>query len=454
MGISPLAFTGISQFSDDFQTILDRSVAIASIPLQEMQTEQADLIIKKQILTSLRSGVADLASRIATLGTVGGNKALAATSSDTGNVTVTLNGATDAGSYIITDITSIAAAASENTQTGYATADETDVSTDGVMELVVGSQTYEIDLTGEGENNLNDLRDAINALGAGVSASVLNTGTGETPYYLSITASATGATTLELRETAGETGTNILTSDNQGANAVFKLNDLDVVKSDNTVSDVIPGLTFNIISTTDVDESVTLTLASSRGTLANAISNFVSSYNALRTQVNAQVGEEAGLLSGDFIVREIMQNMRTLVSYQGDGTISNLTDLGIEFDENGVMSFSQSDFYSLSNAQVTAAFEFLGSATTGLGSMAASFTQISDPITGLIKTQQDQYDVADDRLNDQIIDLAGRIEYMQSSLSVKLQQADVLLAQLEAQQTMLESSIEAFQYSVYGPNEN
>jgi len=332
MGITPLTFTGISEFSDDFQTILDRAVSIASIPLQEMQAEQADLLTKKQLLTNIRTAVADLASSVSALGGIGENRALSATSSNTTRVTVTLNGATQAGSYTISDITSVARAASETTASGYATADATAVSTDGIMELVVGSNTYTVDLTAEGANNLNGLRDAINDLDAGVTASVLNTGTGDTPYYLSITATNTGAQTLQLRETAGEAGTNILTSDNQGANAVFKLDGLDITRSGNVINDVIPGLSFTIQSETDPDETVVLSLSSSRTAMANALSEMVTAYNAVREQVNAQIGETAGLLSGDFIVRQIQSDMRALASYQGSGAIKGLTDLGIEFE--------------------------------------------------------------------------------------------------------------------------
>ena len=455
MGISPLVFTGISQFSDDFQTILSRSLAIASIPLQEMQNEQSNLLVKKQLLTGLRLVVAELGSDVAALGAIGESQALAASSSNASRVTVNLNGATQAGTYVISDITSVARASSETTQSGYATADETAVSTDGIMELVIGSDTYVVDVTGDGENNLNGIRDAINALGAGVSASVLDTGTGETPYYLSLTANATGENTLQLRETAGEAGTNILTAGNQGANAVFKLNGLDVTKSDNVVSDVVPGLTFTIVSTTEASETVTLTLSSSRGELATALAGLASSYNAARSQVNAQVGETAGLLSGDFIVRQLQMEMRTLAGHDGSGSSMNrLSDLGIEFDDSGEMSFDQDMFYALSDAQITAAFEYLGSETTGFGALSANFTQISDPATGLIKTQQDQYDVADDRLETQITDLTARIEYMQTSLSWKLQQADVLLAQLAAQQTMLDASIQGLEYAVYGRNDS
>jgi flagellar hook-associated protein 2 len=453
MGISPLVFTGISEFSDDLRTILNRAVSIASLPLVQMQNEQADLLTKKQILTDLQSAAAGMASAVRALGAAGRTRALSASSSNTSRVTVSLNGATQAGTYTLSEITSVAKAASETTLSGYATADGTAVSSDGILELVVGSTTYEIDLTGEGKNNLNGLRDAINALGAGVTASVLNTGTGEEPYYLVITATSPGERALELRETAGDSGTNVLTAANQGSNAIFKLNGLDVVKSDNVMSDVIPGLTFTIVSKTDPGETVELKLFSSRSTLATKLADMVSAYNALRGTTSAQVGETAGLLSGDFIIREIQHHLRTLTAYEGSGGIRRLADLGVEFNEQGEMSFNSSKFYSLSEAEIAAAFDYLGSESAGFGGLSRNFEQISDPISGLIKLQQDQYDTADERLSRQMAEVTSRIEFMQLSLSAKLQQADVLLAQLEAQQTLLEASIKGLELALYGKKE-
>jgi flagellar hook-associated protein 2 len=448
MGLSPLVFTGVSDFSDDFQAILNRAVSIARLPLVQLQNEQSDLLTKKQLLTELRSAVAGVASALEALGAAGRTRALAASSSNTARVTVSLNGATQAGSFTISEITSVAKAASETTATGYATADQTAVSPDGVLELVVGSNTYQIDLTGR--NNLNGLRDAINGLGAGVTAAVLNTGTGGTPYYLAITANSPGAQTLQLRETSGDPGSNLLTTANQGANAVFKLNGLDIVRSGNVISDVIPGLTFTIVSQTDPGETVELKLFSSRSTLATKLADLASAYNRLRTAVNAQIGQTAGLLSGDFLVREIQQNLRELAAYESTGAVRRLADLGLEFNEEGEISFNSSKFYSLSEAEIAAAFDYLGSETGGLGGLSQNFKQISDPISGLIKLQQDQYDAADERLSRQIDELTSRIEFMQLSLSAKLQQADTLLAQLESQQVLLEASIKGLELALYG----
>jgi flagellar hook-associated protein 2 len=49
-------------------------------------------------------------------------------------------------------------------------------------------------------NNLSGLVNAINNSGAGVTASILTTGTGATPDYLVLIATSTGATTLQLND--------------------------------------------------------------------------------------------------------------------------------------------------------------------------------------------------------------------------------------------------------------
>src|SRR5438477_555965 len=83
-----------------------------------------------------------------------------------------------------TGITSIAEAAAETSQSGYADSTATAVSSTGTVKLVIGAVERTIVLT-PATNNLVGLRDAINNLGVGVSATVLTTGTGVDPNYLS-----------------------------------------------------------------------------------------------------------------------------------------------------------------------------------------------------------------------------------------------------------------------------
>jgi flagellar hook-associated protein 2 len=450
MGITPLSFTGVSTFSDDFQTILSRAVSIASIPVKVIQGQQKDLIEKKTLLTTLRTAVESLGSTVSSLGSVGANKAITASSNNTTRVTVSNTGAAVTGSYVISEITSVASAASETSLSGYATADTTSVSGTGTLELVLGGTRIPITLGAE-ENNLNSLRDAINDLGLGVSASILNTGTGPTPYYLALTATTTGATTLKLNATPGDDQTNLVSNSSQGSNAVFKLNGLSVSQSNNTVSTAIPGVTFTIKSTTGLGETATLTLASDRSQIYNGLSSLVNAYNEVASQVNAQIGTAAGLLSGDALIRQTQSALRSLTTYSsGDGNVQSLANLGIEFDNKGVASFKSSTFTALSDADIAEALTFLGSTTTGFGGLSAAFTQIGDPITGFIRAQQDQYDRTDQRLTEQVDALTDRINLMQSALSQKLQLADTLLASLASQQDILKGSLESLNYVTFG----
>ena len=447
--ITPLRFTGISDFSEDFQQILTRSVQIASLPIQQLQNQQSTLIAKKQSLSALNTQLQDLTSAVRDLGELGRTRSLSVSSSNANKVNVVNNGISTSSVYTITEITSVAKAASETTAVGLATADQTPVDgADDSLELVFGGQTYALDLSTYG-NNLNGLRDAINASGAAVTATVIDTGTSN---YLSVTAASTGEQALELRTEAGNASSNLLTATNQGANAVFKLNGLPVTQADNVVSSVVSGLTFTILDTTTENESITLTSSSSRGNLATGLTRLVGAYNATRDGLRQQIGENAGLLSGDYIIGEISRTLRAVAGYNGaeSGDVHSLADLGIELDKAGVMSFKSTKFYSLNTTAIEQAFTFFGSESTGFGGLSAKLDQISNPVTGFIYTQQSNYDASDLRIQKQVADLGARIERMQLSMSSKLQQADALLAGLKSQQNALDASIQSVNFSLYG----
>ncbi|MCC6588204.1 MAG: flagellar filament capping protein FliD [Bryobacterales bacterium] len=452
MSITPLKFTGISTYSSDFQKIVDRAVSIASMPIKQMQNQQSDLILKKQSLTALNGTLQTFAGTVKDLASMGDTHAISVSSSNTSKVTVQMTGNAAATSYTITDITSVARRASESTVAGFADKDTTHVDADGQLQLVIGTEKHNIDLASYG-NNLNGLVEAINDLDAGVHASILNTGSGTEPYHLSLVAENTGSTTLQLRGTADDANTNVLTATNQGANAKFKLNGLQMEKSDNTISDSIEGITYNILDTTDADESIVIGLSTNRGTLATKLTAFVNAYNAAMGKVNSNIGENAGMLSGDSIIGTTQRALRSVANYTASsGTIKSLMDLGIELDKTGTMSFDSSKFYSLSSSKITAAFDFFGSATTGFGATFKTIDAISNAYTGTIAQQQAEIDRTDRRLTDQIATISGRIQIMQESLNTKLQLADGLLSQLQGQQTMLDSTIKSLETSTYGKN--
>jgi flagellar hook-associated protein 2 len=445
MSTAPLSFTGVSSFSNDFQAILARNAAIAQLPIQQLQNRQSDNVQKKLLLTGLNSAVDALGSAIAALGSIGANKALTASSSDPASISVANTGSAQPTTYTISSVTSLARAASETSLIGYADATTAPVSQNGNLSLVFGTGPAIPITLSAGQNNLLGLRDAINGKNAGVTASILTTGTGLTPNYLVVSANTPGANALQVNDV--DRAANLLTATNQGSNAAFKLNGVSIIKTTNSINDVIPGVTFTLLKAPLSD--VTLSLTPDRSQVTNALSDFAAKYNAVATQVDGQVGSNAGLLSGDFMIHTVADDLRQLSTYQGAGNMS-LAAMGVTFDTTGKMSFDPGAVNAMSDSTFAGALSFLGSSTTGFGAIASRFTQLSDPISGLIRTEEDGIDKSNLQLAGRITTLNSRISVMQAGLTQRLQQADAAVARLQSQQQVLSASVQAIDLALFG----
>jgi flagellar hook-associated protein 2 len=383
----------------------------------------------------------NLRDRINALGA--GVTASIVTSGGSSSLAVTSNSGPQSQSILLFDGTSATGTDLLTSAATYADPFTTHVS-NGTLTLQFGASTRTFSLAG---NNLTTLRDQINGLGIGVTASILTTSDGN---FLSVAANTTGQTTLKLFDGATATGTNLMTNSNQGTNAVFQLNGLHIVQAGNVVNSVVPGLTFTIQAASTAP--VTLTVASDGTQISSGLQDFVTKYNALKQAVSAQVGPAAGLLLGDTVVNQLQGLLRQITSYGGAGSVQSLSDLGVQFSNTGVASFNQSVFNSLSDTQVASALTFLGSASSGLAGFSRNLTTFSDPITGLIKVEQDGIDRTDRSFQNQIATLNDRIALMQANLLSQLEAADAAQAQLQSQQTELGASLQGLSLVLYGKN--
>lgn len=171
----------------------------------------------------------------------------------------------------------------------------------------------------------------------------------------------------------------------------------------------------------------------------------------MRGQVNAQTGSGAGLLTGSSVVVQLSAKLREISAYRStDGTIRGLADLGITFDSSGQASFDPATLNNFSEQQLDDAFTFVGDDSTGLGKFAKDLKQFSDPISGIIKLEQQGLDRVDLALQKQIATLNDRLDVMQKGLAQKLQQADTLLASLESQQNIVKASLQGLNSVLYG----
>ena len=451
--ITPLQMTGVSSMSSNLQQILNRAVSIAQIPLQQLQNKDSDALQEKTLLSGLSSAATALGTAVSNLSTVAAAGSLSASSSDPTTVSVQNTGATYATVHTISNVSSIATAATASSAQGYSDASKTRVSATGTMELVFGNgpnDTYPITLT---NNTLAGLRDAINGLNAGVTADILSTGSGN---YLTLTANGTGAVTdFSLIDDPGDSShanTQVLSNIKKGTDAVFQFDGIPVDHKSNMVNDLVSGLTFSLLQQPASGASISLSLAPDGSRLSGAISSFVTAYNSMFDQAQQQVGSSAGLLSGDSAVRQIQSDLRALASSSlSSGSVRSLADAGLTFDDTGHLSFDTKVFNALSSTQLQDAMKFFSSEVSGgFAAVTKQLSALTDPVTGIIKVEQDGLDQTDKNLHSQISTLTDRVNAMQAALSQQLAAADTMIAGLESQQNMLNSSIAALDYAFYG----
>lgn len=205
-------------------------------------------------------------------------------------------------------------------------------------------------------DSLSGLADAINAANSGVTASIVNDGTG---YRLALTgATGTGqAFTLSAATTPGSTagdtalavldfapGSAGLTSVAVAGNARATLNGVAIERSTNSFTDLLPGYTVNLIQTT-FGTPATLSAARDPSLLTSAVNGFVTAYNSLQGLLATDIkpgasGSPSGPLYGETTIHTLANQLSRLTSTpypNGLGTIS-LADIGIKTAQDGTIS--------------------------------------------------------------------------------------------------------------------
>lgn len=249
-----------------------------------------------------------------------------------------------------------------------------------------GTKTVTIDAS---NNSLQGIRDAINAAKIGVKASIVNDGSG-TPFRLTLAADTPGAANSLKISVAGDAAINALLAHNPAGsqaltqtqaaqNAAMKVNGIAVSKASNTVSDVIPGVTLNLVKTTE--SAQTLTVARDSSAITTSINNFVKAYNDLAGTLKNLTAYDAAsqkgsILTGDATVRQLQNQLRGLLgsSVAGvPGNLKTLSSVGISFQLDGTLAVDSTRL----NKAIDENFDDIASLFTSVGRAGDSLVSFS-----------------------------------------------------------------------------
>lgn len=467
-------FSGIASGIDSEGLIEATSSAARSAKVRPLEDKITRFEDTNTALQDMKSKLSALQSKLRAFTTsIGGPLTKQAGSSDETLVTASASNSASNGSYRLSNITLAKNATISLGSTGatYTTANDP-IYTSAVSELVeidIGadgtSDELEIDLTVTGTTTLADFASAFNtAAGNRATASVVNTGTSTSPSFkIVITANETGTARGSLRITSVDS---TLTSGNRfnsnvtsaAVNASFALEGVGTItRSSNTVSDLVPGVTFNLQGATTTD-TVTVQVSDDVGATTNKVQEFVDAYNEIirymdennrvtRQEDGAEVSNVFSPLALTRLDENAVASIRGAMSassYSSGSEYKILADLGITTERDGTLKFDTAVFSTAMSKEPTSVKEIL----TDLGDTAAVTGGTIDlyiRFNGLfdlsINSNRDQID----DMNERIARAEESIRKQEETMRGRFARLESTLGRLQNQQGALSSALAGLQ---------
>ena len=334
------------------------------------------------------------------------------------------------------------------------------------LSLTVAGETADIEISAA-NTNASAVVNAINQAGAGVSAQLLDTGVeGAADRYKIVLTGQTGASNSFTVSTdaADSSGLNFTTPAGQeAADAAVTVNGVAISRSTNTIDDVIPGMTFDLLGPTTGAVAVQLNRDSSGvkekvQSLVTAYNNMVSDFGILTGP--ASEDEEdiySGSLRGDSTVRSVLSQIRQVFfgeSETAGESITSLRDMGVSVDKDGVVTLDEATLdEALANNFEEVVSALAGRTTAevdgetvirqGLGAEMASRLRALMGPTGIILSQSNSAESQVTRYEEQLEKLETRMEGILERYTKQFAAMESIVGQLTSMRESLKSQFEA-----------
>lgn len=447
----------------DFGQVVDQLVKASRIPVDRLNAKKDDLNSKSTDYATLNTKLIALQSAADKMRLPSNFDRTSVSVSDATVLTATGSPSAAQGSYTVKvtqlaqshQITSKAAKAVASTATDIVSGGS------GTFTFRVGSgtnQTVSLSATA----TIEDLKAAINDLGAGVTASVVNTGSEASPAYrLVLTATSTGAlgevtivadnTELDFLNGSGTGGTDILQA---AQDAVIVVGDpamtpLTFQRSSNTITDAIADVTLTLAKTTG-SSTISVNVSRDMSAIQTNIKDLATAYNEVIKFINERTTydittKKGGIFFNEPTVRTVLSQVRTALSsvVPGSTVYGSVGDIGFKTERDGTVTVDDAKLSAALSSNYTAVKNLFVNQTDSAGVaqlLNAAVDTLDDIESGALTLRKrgltDQLsDVADEiaRKEDLVAQYEERLRRQYAAL-------DGLLRQMQSQIGFLQSN--------------
>ncbi len=457
-----LAATGIGS-NLDVTSIISQLMTLEQRPLTVLAQKQASLQTKISAFSAVKGALSTIQTSAQALSNADVFASRKATIADTSVATVAAGTTATPASYSI-EVSSLARA-----QVTASTAFTNSSTTVGSGELTIELGTYsggtftanpaKTAVTipiGSSAATLADVRDAINGASAGVTASLINDGTGSrlvltsqdggTANTVRITATdddgvdTDNAGLSRLIYDASTGGVSHMSEKISATDAALTVNGISVTSSSNTLTSTIEGVTLSL-KKTNVGSPTTLTVGADYGGTKAAIEKLVKSYNDAVSTIKNQTAYNTTTKTGAALNGEsTVLSLRSRLSAAFTGEIApgvTLGSIGVSVKKDGTLE--------INSDKLTAALEngaaknlFVGSTgVTGLATKIDSMVKALIDDDGLIDNRTDGLDASIKYLDSQKTKLSQRLELIEARYRRQFTALDTLMSSMNTTSSYL-----------------
>ena len=356
--------------------------------------------------------------------------------------TASATSSASAGDYDI-EVTAIAKASQD--QTNIFTGGSTTTFGVGTLTFTVGSESFDIEVSAT--DTLEDIRNNINESTDNdlVAVNLLNnisdgTDTGSILDYNSLTTGLGNDLVVTFTGDASLADlSDNLTQTQAAADATINVDGFSASSSTNSFDDIIPGITIDVVKVNETPgDTNQLEIALDTSSTQSLISGFVQAFNAF-ADVTSSLGSAAtgakGLLLGDFTLRQVSSQLRSLLSTPVTEVIGNsnsLSSIGITTTQDGHLEI---DSEILSNA-IENNFEEFETLFASDNGFATKLRDLVDGYTnsssGIISTRKKSLNNQLSNIDDQRLSLNRKIDALHLRLTKQFATMDALVAQFNS----------------------
>jgi flagellar hook-associated protein 2 len=238
-----------------------------------------------------------------------------------------------------------------------------------------------------------------------------------------------------------------MTTTSQGQDAVMQVGGPQgfvLTSASNTFTNAVDGLTVQIQNVGTQPAEVQVAPDSSG--IRNAMTSFVSSYNAFINNITTQTKYDqttntAGPLQGNATALRALHQMQSVVNIlYGSSTsrVRSLLDMGVLVNSDGTLTLDEGALQNRLDTNREDVKGFFSTATTGFGTVLTnSINGLTDTTNGALALESTSAQSSIDTLNSQISEMNTRLKAQQSDLFNKFYTMETTLSHLQSQQRVL-----------------